>query len=985
MRRTPTLQLTFLEDRITPTVLPPGFTEELVASGLIAPTAMMLSPDGRIFVAEQPGTVRIVRDGQVLPEPFYDVDYVANVAGETGLLGITLDPAFDENGYVYLYATVIPDGEALPFNRILRVTADGDRAVPGSEVILVDLDPIDGYLSHNGGAMHFGPDGKLYVSTGDIVLYYPSQQLTNRHGKILRYNPDGTIPDDNPTTFAGISGTTEGPNRAIWAVGLRNPFTFAIHPTTGQMFINDVGQNKWEEINEGGPGLNYGWPRTEGDFDPAEFPHFTRPIYAYGTGIESPWTADRFAITGAVFYAPAEATFPEQYHNAYFFGDFVQGWIDWLDPATGTVSRFASDLTGAGQVDLDVTPDGDLLYLSRGNLFGTGEGTIYRIRYSEAPAIVSHPTSVQVQPGMDVTFTAAASGPRLSYQWQRDGVDIPGANEPTLTLPEVTLADNGATFRLVVTNDLGSVTTHKATLAVVPDRPPTATILSPTIGATFIAGQTLQFEGTATDEEDGELPASAFTWRVDYFTGAAPARPLLFPLSGIRSGSVVIPASSPYTSPDVYYRVSLTVRDSAGNTTTTFRDIHPVTADVTLTTNLPGTTVFIDGQPQSAPYVFTGVAGLERQLEAMTEVTVDGQTWTFVGWQDGVTTPRRTISTPAVTTTFTALYEPLFQPSAARSPLVVGTDNGSPEVRLIDFETGEVLRSITDLGDDFAGGVRVAVGDVNGDGVPDYAFGAGPGRGSTVVIIDGATGEVLKRWEAFEPEFTGGVFVALADINGDGRADLIVSPDVGGGPRVQVVRIEDGAVIANFWGIEDPSFRGGARVAAGDVNGDGWADLIVAAGVGGGPRVAGWDGRQLAAGVFTRLFNDFFAFESSLRNGVYLAVGDLTGDGFGEVIAGSGPGGGPRVTVFSGSALLGNESVAVANFFAGDPLSRGGVRVAVRNLNGDDRADLLVGAGVDAGSRVAVYLGATLSGAETPPTAFDSEVLPGFRGGVFVG
>jgi hypothetical protein len=161
----------------------------------------------------------------------------------------------------------------------------------------------------------------------------------------------------------------------------------------------------------------------------------------------------------------------------------------------------------------------------------------------------------------------------------------------------------------------------------------------------------------------------------------------------------------------------------------------------------------------------------------------------------------------------------------------------------------------------------------------------------------------------------------------------------------------------------------------------------VAAGFVGGPRVAVFDGRDVAAGSVSpaRLAADFFAFEPEVRNGVFVAAGDVDGDGFAEVIAGGGPDGGPRLTAFSGAALLRNEQSAVANFFAGDPTNRGGLRVAARDVDADGRADLLAGSGAGAGSRTTVYAGRTVTPAGLPPEAAAFDAFPGFGGGVFVG
>jgi hypothetical protein len=317
----------------------------------------------------------------------------------------------------------------------------------------------------------------------------------------------------------------------------------------------------------------------------------------------------------------------------------------------------------------------------------------------------------------------------------------------------------------------------------------------------------------------------------------------------------------------------------------------------------------------------------------------------------------------------------------------VGPDIGGAPIINFYNPDGTVRFTQTVFASDFLGGVRTAVGDVNGDGIPDIAVGSGPGATTAVRVLSGVDGAELFRIVPFEESFTGGVYVALGDLTGDGLADLVITPDEGGGPRARIFRGGDFALIEDFFGIEDVNFRGGARPAIADINGDGIGDLLIAAGFGGGPRVAGFNGASLGVGLEgpVKLFADFFMFEDTLRNGVFIAGGDINGDGFADVIGGGGPGGGPRVFVLSGAELLGNVQVQLANFFAGNVENRGGIRVTAKDLDGDDRADIVVGDGTGAGSRVTAYLGENIPTDGTPPVHFAFDAFPGFDGGVFVG
>jgi glucose/arabinose dehydrogenase len=317
---------------------------------------MEFAPDGRLFVCLQAGQLRVIKNGSLLATPFLSLS--VDSSGERGLLGVTFDPNFANNHYVYVYYTV-PTSPI--HNRVSRFTAAGDVAASGSEVVLLNLDNLSGATNHNGGGLHFGSDGKLYISVGENANGANAQTLSNLLGKMLRINSDGSIPTDNP-----FYNTASGNNRAIWALGLRNPFTFGFQPGTGRLFINDVGQSTWEEIDDGFAGANYGWPITEG---PTNNPAFVSPIYYYGHGSTD---TTGCAIVGGTFYNPPNSQFPSAYTGKYFFSDLCSGWIRVFDPAAGTASGFATGIDTP--VDLDVGPDGALYYVARGS-----SGQVFRV------------------------------------------------------------------------------------------------------------------------------------------------------------------------------------------------------------------------------------------------------------------------------------------------------------------------------------------------------------------------------------------------------------------------------------------------------------------------------------------------------------------------------------------------------------------------------------------------------------------------------
>lgn len=353
---------------------PNGFTRTPNwVSGLSSATAFAQAPDGRWFVAQQGGRLRIVKNGALLSTDFMTLNVDSN--GERGLLGVAIHPEFATNAakrFIYIYHTV-PGNPA--HNRVTRVmpnTANADIYSVGSEVIIAELPNLSGATNHNGGAMHFGSDGMLYVAVGDNATGSNAPSMTTRHGKMLRLAEDGTIPTNNP-----FYTTASGENRSIWAVGLRNPFTFAVRASDGRIHINDVGEGTWEEINVGAPGANYGWPSTEG---PTNAAGIMGPLYSYDHNANTSPGGFFYgcAITGGTFYNfTGGGGFPTTYRNSYYFADYCGRFNDAgaaqdklfvgrLDLDTGDAYAFGR--VGDAPVDMRVGTDGALYVLTRGGI-----------------------------------------------------------------------------------------------------------------------------------------------------------------------------------------------------------------------------------------------------------------------------------------------------------------------------------------------------------------------------------------------------------------------------------------------------------------------------------------------------------------------------------------------------------------------------------------------------------------------------------------
>jgi glucose/arabinose dehydrogenase len=529
--------------------LPDGFEDSLVVSGLSRPTAMTFLPDGRLLIAEQQGRLRIVHDRVLLATPFLTL--AVDASQERGLLGVAADPRFPAPPDVYVFYSR-PGGT----NRLSRFTVSavsGDVADPSSERVL--LDGLPSGMFHNGGALHFVSDGTLLLAVGDATAAEAAQARGDLRGKLLRLAPDGGIPPDNPFV------AEPGARPEVWALGLRNPFTFAVEAASGRIFINDVGERSAEEINSGVAGSNYGWPLCEGACGRAPLQD---PLYSY-----SP-RHDGCAITGGTF--ARGLSFPTPFDAGYFFSDYCGAWIRWLSPQ-GRASDFAQGLSG-GAVDLDAGPDGALYCL----VFA--DGSVHRIEFIGAgnrrPVAKASAVPASGLAPLDVMLSALGSadpeGEPLRFAW--DAGDGTPAAEGQELLHRYS-ANGPYVARLTVSDPRGGRATASVRVAV--GQPPAARILAPAEGARFRPGSVVELLGEGSDPETGPLAPATLVWSVEMHHHAENSRqhhvhPFAGPLFGAQ-GAFEVPTT--LHDDDIFFRVRLTVTDPDRLTSEAIRDVRP--------------------------------------------------------------------------------------------------------------------------------------------------------------------------------------------------------------------------------------------------------------------------------------------------------------------------------------------------------------------------------------------------------------------------
>ncbi|MBI3244158.1 MAG: PQQ-dependent sugar dehydrogenase [Chloroflexi bacterium] len=665
-------------------ILPAGFVTETVVAGLTGPTTVTWAPDGRMFIGQKDGRVRVFQNGALLSTDFINISNQVNNYWDRGLLGIAVHPDFPNTPYVYLLFTYDPPG--LPDNgsgarvsHLLRVSADPNNtnvALPGSEVVLLGANstlanigdpsshsgppscdnngvPIQDCLAadsptHTIGTVAFGVDGSLFVSNGDgsHYSYVDSRALRSQNpdslaGKILRINPiTGQGYADNPF----YNGDPNSNRSKVYSLGLRNPFRMTIHPTSNEPYVGDVGWNTWEEINAG-RAKNFGWPCYEGrDTNSLQQGSYAslaecQALYAQGLNVvQKPAYAYNHSenqggssVQAGSFYDGA--VYPAEYQGALFLSDYNGDWIRYLtfDPNTGqaTVHNFGTDVSPTGGiVQLTAGPDKNLYYVAyNGPTPDTSE--VRRIRYTAGsntpPAADAVASPDAGQAPLVVNFSSAGTydpdAQTLTYDWDFGDGGNSTAPNPTHTY----IANGNYTVTLTVTDSAGA-TGVDTVLVTVGNTRPAATILFPAAGATYNANDTINFSGSGADPEDGSLGGAGLRWDVLLHHNQHVHFDYAPGLSG-NSGSFVAPDHGDNS----WMELCLTATDSAGLTDQKCAGLLPNTVVFTFDTAPSGLLLSYEGVTSLTPFNANAVVNSHQDIiAAMTQGC-----YPFGSWSDG--------------------------------------------------------------------------------------------------------------------------------------------------------------------------------------------------------------------------------------------------------------------------------------------------------------------------------------------------------------
>jgi glucose/arabinose dehydrogenase/PKD repeat protein len=690
--------------------LPSGFEDRLLAF-TSKPTALAFTPDGRVLVATQPGVLRTYNNGQLLQTPALDLSSKICANYERGMLGVAVDPTFSTNKYVYLYYTYnkfggCPTGQPTnannPVNRVSRFVMSGDTIDPASERVLLDNIPSPNG-NHNAGDLSFGKDGYLYVTVGDGGCDYmgdsgcagANDASRDRHillGKVLRITRAGEIPSTNPylgtdSARCNLTGRTDpGKNcQETFAWGLRNPFRFAFDPNAAytRFFVNDVGQNAYEEVDQGKPGADYAWnlcegahdnPARAGSVDCAAAP-YTPPVHEYSHG-----DTGCASVTGGAFVP--NGLWPSSYDNSYLLGDYVCNKIFKLTPVSGggfMRTEFASGLGEGGPTAMAFGPFGTskaLYYTTYAN-----GGEVRRIAYS---AVANQPPTASVKTTspnygpipLSVSFDGSASNDLdgdtpLTYRWNFGDGSAP--TETTAPTTSHTYKTAGIYTAALEVRDASGALSARVTVKVFPgNTPPEPTVGSPATTKLFKVGEPITLRGSASDAQDGALATSALSWEIRQHHNGNHWHPFFSGTGTSLTFNAPPPEDPSATGEGNYLEIRLTATDSQGLSTTVSQELQPKRVNVALQSNPSGLSLQVNGTSFTTPRTLTSWEGYKLTVNAPAPQALSGKTYVFDSWSDGKGR-KHAVVTGAASSTYTATFKACTKTGTAADDVLDGT------------------------------------------------------------------------------------------------------------------------------------------------------------------------------------------------------------------------------------------------------------------------------------------------------------------------
>jgi glucose/arabinose dehydrogenase len=642
---------------------PSGFVDEVVIDQLPPPRAFTFAPDGRIFLLlvgtstsndTNGASVAVYKNGALLQQRALELGVCGD--GERGLLGIALSPEFTSTGHLFLYYTRFSPTSPYcafgtyqqnlpgPRNRVSRFTMVGDTIEESTESVLIDTIASDTGV-HNAGDLHFGADGYLYISVGDSgITPSPASAKNNLNGKILRVLPSyassgGYSTAGNPFDTAANAqscGLTQpnpsgGPCREVFAYGLRNPYRFTIKPGTNELYAGDVGGGQWEEITQIEAGQDHGYPFIEGPC-PNSSCSSVEPMFAYSHTV-----GEDAAVIGGAFMLGN--SFPPDYRNQYYYGDYSQAWIRRLkfNANTNEWESFAFAPDVANPIGIKQGPDGCLYYLT----LKSSQKQLRRIcatgSSNQAPTAKISATPQSGPLSTIYTFSAVGSSDPdgdlpLTYVWNLgNGITYSSTSAVEVTttysitgpkIISLTVIDNGTP---PLSSPVVSTTVYPGSMA------PVATIVLTNTTASrslFHNGDTWQFAAVNPTSTVG-LAAQPYEWEIE-FHHRDHHHPFM---SGITAanGQFSIPLSGE-PEPQVWYRIKLKITDAQGQTNTIERDVMPEVVNVKLDTFPSGGQVYLDNVLYTTPITITHVAGYMSGIDVASPQSINGATHYFIGW-----------------------------------------------------------------------------------------------------------------------------------------------------------------------------------------------------------------------------------------------------------------------------------------------------------------------------------------------------------------